>query len=495
MLPTPRPAIGGRHRSRWARARGPLTAAFVAAAAAASLLSAVEPTQAVAEPAAASAPSVAALPTGWSTVVNKGSGKCVDARAAGPPTAPPCSSTPATAAPPSSGVSRRPAAATTGSTTATTPPRSGTSPTSRPPTTPPSSCGPTAAATTSSGSRWRRPVAPTTSSTGTAASAWTCPAASTADGVQLVQYTCNGTAAQSLPGRRRVSTAAGQPRPRPQRDRLRPVDAGRPRSRAELNTVFRQQETNQFGAQRYALLFKPGTYSDDVNVGFYTQVAGPGPVAGRGQHQRRRARGGRLVPAANATQNFWRGAENLSVNPTGGTDRWAVSQAAGYRRMHVRGNLELDDGGWSSGGFIADTKVDGQVRSGTPAAVADPQLAARQLDRLQLEHGLRRQPGRAGQHLPQPALHHGRPDPDGAREALPVRRQRGRLPGVRALAAHQLHGHQLGERERAPAPRSASTSSTSSSPAPPPPRSTRPSPTARTCCSPPASTTSTRPCG
>ncbi|WP_372343673.1 hypothetical protein [Streptomyces sp. KL116D] len=28
----------------------------------------------------------------------------------------------------------------------------------------------------------------------------------------------------------------------------------------------------------------------------------------------------------NATQNFWRSAENMSVSPTGGTDRWAVSQ-------------------------------------------------------------------------------------------------------------------------------------------------------------------------
>lgn len=33
--------------------------------------------------------------------------------------------------------------------------------------------------------------------------------------------------------------------------------------------------------------------------------------------------------------------------------------------MHVRGNLALDDGGWSSGGFISDTKVDGQIQSGT----------------------------------------------------------------------------------------------------------------------------------
>jgi hypothetical protein len=35
------------------------------------------------------------------------------------------------------------------------------------------------------------------------------------------------------------------------------------------------------------------------------------------------------------------------------------------RRMHIRGDLVLDDGGWSSGGFLADSKVDGQVRSGS----------------------------------------------------------------------------------------------------------------------------------
>jgi hypothetical protein len=33
--------------------------------------------------------------------------------------------------------------------------------------------------------------------------------------------------------------------------------------------------------------------------------------------------------------------------------------------MHVRGNIALDNGGWASGGFMADTKVDGQVRSGS----------------------------------------------------------------------------------------------------------------------------------
>ncbi len=57
--------------------------------------------------------------------------------------------------------------------------------------------------------------------------------------------------------------------------------------------------------------------------------------------------------------------ENLAIVPPSGTNVWAVSQAAPMRRVHVRGNLQLDDGGWSSGGWLADSTVDGQVRSGS----------------------------------------------------------------------------------------------------------------------------------
>jgi len=44
---------------------------------------------------------------------------------------------------------------------------------------------------------------------------------------------------------------------------------------------------------------------------------------------------------------------------------WAVSHATALRRVHVKGDLNLWDGGWSSGGFIADCKIDGQVNSGS----------------------------------------------------------------------------------------------------------------------------------
>ncbi|WP_392959442.1 RICIN domain-containing protein [Streptomyces sp. LN245] len=190
------------------------------------------------------------------------------------------------------------------------------------------------------------------------------PSASTADSVQLQQYTCNGTAAQSF-----YVNAVDTQQP-PGTPDLGPnvtvFDPSTPAAtiQSSLDSAFSQQETNQFGTARKAFLFKPGTYSANANVGFYTQVAGlglsPDDVDIRGS-----------VHAeadwfqGNATQNFWRSAENLSVTPPSGTDRWAVSQAAPYRRMHLRGNLALDDGGWSSGGYMADTKIDGQVNSGS----------------------------------------------------------------------------------------------------------------------------------
>ncbi|NLU74658.1 coagulation factor 5/8 type domain-containing protein [Streptomyces sp. HNM0575] len=133
---------------------------------------------------------------------------------------------------------------------------------------------------------------------------------------------------------------------------------------AKVDSVFKDQEKAQFGKARHAFLFKPGSYEADVNVGFFTQVAGLGltpddvKVSGAVHAEADWFDG-------NATQNFWRSAEGIAVTPKGGKDRWAVSQAAPYRRMHVKGDLELDDGGWSSGGLMADTVVDGQVRSGT----------------------------------------------------------------------------------------------------------------------------------
>ncbi|RKP54471.1 hypothetical protein D7Z26_14080, partial [Cohnella endophytica] len=133
-----------------------------------------------------------------------------------------------------------------------------------------------------------------------------------------------------------------------------------------VTNVFTKQETNQFGPERYALLFKPGTYSTAIRVGFYTHVAGLGKMPDDVN-----INGGVTVDANwmanhNATQNFWRSIENLAITPQGGDMKYAVSQAASMRRLHVKGNLSLHDvGGWASGGFLSDSKIDGRVVPGS----------------------------------------------------------------------------------------------------------------------------------
>ncbi|MYW63131.1 sialidase [Streptomyces sp. SID8379] len=141
------------------------------------------------------------------------------------------------------------------------------------------------------------------------------------------------------------------------------VDPNTANLQGKFDQVFAQQESNQFGSQRYQFLLKPGTYNNiNAQLGFYTSISGlglnPDDV---------KINGDVTVDAGwfngNATQNFWRSAENLSLNPVNGTDRWAVAQAAPFRRIHVTGGLNLAPNGygWASGGYIADSKIDGTV--------------------------------------------------------------------------------------------------------------------------------------
>ncbi|MFJ9244856.1 discoidin domain-containing protein [Streptomyces sp. NPDC101776] len=141
------------------------------------------------------------------------------------------------------------------------------------------------------------------------------------------------------------------------------VDPSTPDLQAKFDQVFAQQESNQFGAGRYQFLMKPGTYNGiNAQLGFYTSISGLG-LNPDDVH----INGDITVDAGwfngNATQNFWRSAENLSITPSNGTDRWAVAQAAPFRRIHVQGGLNLAPNGygWASGGYIADSKIDGTV--------------------------------------------------------------------------------------------------------------------------------------
>jgi hypothetical protein len=131
-----------------------------------------------------------------------------------------------------------------------------------------------------------------------------------------------------------------------------------------LDTVFNRQtgRKGEFTNNRYAMLFKSGRYNLDIRIDYYMQVLGlgnsPEDVVIKG------------AVRSNTTMwnsvlcNFWRSVENLTVEPVRDTMVWGVSQASPMRRVHVKGNLKLFDIGYASGGFLADSKVDGTISSG-----------------------------------------------------------------------------------------------------------------------------------
>jgi hypothetical protein len=132
----------------------------------------------------------------------------------------------------------------------------------------------------------------------------------------------------------------------------------------QIDDVYRTQQHNEFGSERNALIFLPGAYKLDIPIGFYTEVLGLGASP-----DDVRIAGNVYSDAAlsnnNATTTFWRAAEGFSITPAGGTMQWAVSQAAPFRRMHVRGDIVLHQhSGWASGGWMSDDLIDGNVGAG-----------------------------------------------------------------------------------------------------------------------------------
>jgi hypothetical protein len=166
---------------------------------------------------------------------------------------------------------------------------------------------------------------------------------------------------------------------------------------SDLNNIATQQvpATNQFDSQRYAIFFQPGTYGSPgdplvFQVGYYTEVAGLGfmpqdtVIDGAIDVFNNLCTAG--TSNCNSDDNFWRSLSNLTLNvdlpssppayaPTPGdpfgagcdnsAEMWSVSQAAPIRRAIINGSVVFQDycanNNFASGGFIADSKVSGDL--------------------------------------------------------------------------------------------------------------------------------------
>ena len=154
---------------------------------------------------------------------------------------------------------------------------------------------------------------------------------------------------------------------------------------SQLNSLGTQQNPNQFGTQRYELLFEPGTYGTsasplDFQVGYYEAVAGlgqnPSQTVINGTIDSYNQCPGGVQTNCNATDNFWRSVTNLTINVAGltgcfaGDEVWASSQDSPLRRVDINGNLTLMDfcdgsPDYASGGYIGDSDLNGAVTNGS----------------------------------------------------------------------------------------------------------------------------------
>jgi hypothetical protein len=154
--------------------------------------------------------------------------------------------------------------------------------------------------------------------------------------------------------------------------------------KAIVDPIATQQQSNEFGTQRYALLFKPGSYGVSAplnfNVGYYTEVAGLGALPGQVTINGTVDIHNQCDPSGFcvALTNFWRSLSNLTIHiaagPKGGCDGvaefWAASQAAPMRRVQIDSGLTTlfdfcSGPNYSSGGFIADSVLPGVVINGS----------------------------------------------------------------------------------------------------------------------------------
>jgi hypothetical protein len=153
--------------------------------------------------------------------------------------------------------------------------------------------------------------------------------------------------------------------------------------KAVVDPIAAAQVDDEMGTNRYALLFKPGTYGSAADplvfqVGYGTEVAGLGALPTDVTINGHVDVYNRCLTPDNciALNNFWRSISNLTIAVTGETgcrasaDFWAASQASPMRRVKITGGtLSLMDyctsgPQFASGGFIADSAM-GDVINGS----------------------------------------------------------------------------------------------------------------------------------
>ena len=127
-----------------------------------------------------------------------------------------------------------------------------------------------------------------------------------------------------------------------------------------VEELHRQMFHEQFGKDRYAVLFMPGDYRQAgvMQVPYYMHLAGLGKTPYDVQISNVHTPA--PLPNNNGTCTFWRSLENFSVigpetYQEEETFLWAVSQAAPIRRVYSERTVKNQWlNGWVSGGFTAD---------------------------------------------------------------------------------------------------------------------------------------------
>ena len=137
---------------------------------------------------------------------------------------------------------------------------------------------------------------------------------------------------------------------------------------SSINSTLNTLNANtQFSTNRYAVLFEPGTYTGvEAEVGYYESVAGLGETPSAVTINDGYLTSNQTDSNGNLTTNFWRSLENMYITPpSGDVLQWGVSQGAAFRRMYVNAPMELTNTncGEASGGFMADTVVNGAVNA------------------------------------------------------------------------------------------------------------------------------------